>query len=133
MEKDEAVQSQTQTQTLNGFMTNSGPGPQSGSSAEVNLAGRPDAGNSSSWLGAQMGTSDGLFPMHMYGAGISGGLGYGLSMLEWPVEHTSGGDGGSVSESPGGNTWQMDDGGAADGDYFSWPDLAIPAPAKALK
>ncbi|XP_073032075.1 uncharacterized protein [Primulina eburnea] len=139
MEKYEAVQTQTQTQTrtLNGFMTNSGPGPQSGSPAEVNLAGRPDAGNSSSWLGAQMGTSDGIFPMNMYGDGISSGLGYGLSMLEWPVEHMSGGDGGSVSESPGGNTWQMagsrDDGAAADGAYFSLPDLAISAPAKSLK
>ncbi|XP_073128218.1 dof zinc finger protein DOF3.4-like [Henckelia pumila] len=136
-EKDEAAQTQTQTQTLKGFMMNPGPGPQSGSPVEVNLAGRLDSGNSSSWLGSQMGTSDGIFPMNMYGAGIGAGLGYGVSMLEWPMEQMTGGDGGSVSESPCGNTWQMagggDDGGAADGDYFSWPDLAIPTPAKALK
>lgn len=125
MEKDEAAQTHTQTQTLDRFLKYSGPG---GSPAEVNLAGRPDAGNSSSWLGSQMGTSDGLFPMNMHG------LGYGLSMLEWPLSR---GDGGSVSESPGGNTWQMsgsgNDVGADDVDYFSWPDIAIPAPAKALK
>lgn len=84
-----------------------------------------------------MGTTDGLFPLNMYGVGISAGLGYGLGMMEWPLEHMSGVYGVSVSESPGNNTWQMsgggDDGGAADGDYFSLPDLAIPAPAKALK
>lgn len=82
-----------------------------------------------------MGTTDGLFPLNMYGVGISG-LGYGLGMLEWP-EHMSGVNGVSVSESPGSNTWQMsgggDNGGAAEGDYFSWPDITIPAPAKALK
>ncbi|KZV33803.1 DNA binding with one finger 5 family protein [Dorcoceras hygrometricum] len=137
-EKDEPPQ--TETQTLEGLMKNPGSGPLSGPPAEENLneaTGLPDSGNSSSWLGGHMGTSDGLLPMNMYGVGISAGLGYGLTMLEWPLENMNGGIGRSVSESPGGNPWQIadggDDGGVAYGDYFSWPDLSVPAPAKVLK
>ncbi|XP_073020902.1 dof zinc finger protein DOF3.4-like [Primulina eburnea] len=131
-EKDETAE----TQTINGLITNPGPGPLSGPPEELNLneaARRPDSGNSSSWLDRQMETTDGIFQSNMYGVGISAGLEYGLGMLEWPLEHMSGViNGASVCESPGSNTWRMA-GGNDDGDYFSWPDLAIPTPAKALK
>ncbi|XP_073306291.1 dof zinc finger protein DOF3.4-like [Primulina huaijiensis] len=130
-EKEETAK----TRTLNGLITNPRQGPLSGPPEEVNLneaAGRTDSVNSSSWLDGHMETTDEIFRSNMYGVGISAGLDYGLDMLEWPLEHMTGVINGSVSESPGSNTWRMA-GGNDDGDCFSWPDLGIPAPAKALK
>ncbi|KAL0360773.1 UNVERIFIED_CONTAM: Dof zinc finger protein DOF3.4 [Sesamum radiatum] len=80
-----------------------------------------------------MGVECGFLPLNGYGLGLASGLGYGHGVLDWPKEQ------GAVAvavESPGCNTWQVNgggEGGVAEGDYFSWPDLAISTPGKALK
>ncbi|KAL3840359.1 hypothetical protein ACJIZ3_024950 [Penstemon smallii] len=116
-----------------------GPDLGSGSMVDLNEAvvGKTASGSGlgSFWsTTGQMGAGGvGLFPSNVYG------LGYGLGVLEWPMEQMGGGHGGTTvvsGESPlGCNTWQIG-GGAPEGviadvDYFSWPELAISTPAKA--
>ncbi|KAL6572262.1 hypothetical protein OROMI_013220 [Orobanche minor] len=92
-----------------------------------------------SWGNGQMslGGGGGLFPLNEYGVGP--GFGYEQPFFYWPGEQVGGLDGGGVEvsgESPCCGTWQMGgsgDGGVVEGDYFSWPDLAISTPAKDLK
>ncbi|KAK6160768.1 hypothetical protein DH2020_004149 [Rehmannia glutinosa] len=93
------------------------------------------------WSSGQMGLGCGFFPFNGYGLGLGPGLDFEQAVLEWPIlEQVSGGDGGAVvvsGESPGCDTWQIGgvgaEGGAVEGDYFTWPDLAISTPAEVLK
>ncbi|KAF8377486.1 hypothetical protein HHK36_030866 [Tetracentron sinense] len=76
----------------------------------------------------------GFLALGGFGLGLGSGfedMGFGLGRGVWPLTEVGecGGAGG-VS-----NTWQLGnaDGGFSDGDCFSWPDLAICTPGKALK
>ncbi|KAL0351947.1 UNVERIFIED_CONTAM: Dof zinc finger protein DOF1.7 [Sesamum calycinum] len=100
----------------------------------INATGSPAAKpvNLTPWWSSTstvMSVECGLLPINGYGLG----LGYGHGVLDWPMEQ------GAVAvavESPGCNTWQVGwcgEGGVAEGDYFSWPDLAISTPGKGLK
>lgn len=124
---------------------------------EVNLnEAVPEAASFSSLLTTQVGA--GYLP---FGSGFGPGLhgvGFGLGMMDWPMESVSqgngtvgvgvaggesgGGDGGGAGgggngsgASSGCNTWQIGgvEGGLGDGDCFGWPDLAISMPGKGLK
>ncbi|KAL0287534.1 UNVERIFIED_CONTAM: Dof zinc finger protein DOF3.4 [Sesamum angustifolium] len=118
-----------QTRRLDRVASNPGSGLCSGS-----IQGFPAAKpvNLTPWWSSTstvMGVECGLLPINGYGLG----LGYGYGILDWPMEQ------GTVAvavESPGCNTWQVGgggEGGVAEGDYFSWPDLAISTPGKGLK
>ncbi|KAK4390613.1 Dof zinc finger protein DOF3.4 [Sesamum angolense] len=118
-----------QTRRLDRVASNPGSALCSGS-----IQGSPAAKpvNLTPWWGTTstvMGVECGLLPINGYGLG----LGYGHGVLDWPMEQ------GAVAvavESPGCNTWQVGgggEGGVAEGDYFSWPDLAISTPGKGLK
>ncbi|KAG8377678.1 hypothetical protein BUALT_Bualt08G0057800 [Buddleja alternifolia] len=131
-----------QTQTLDPVVSD--PGLCSGSTerAAVDLNGADVAksGSLGCWWSGQMGgVGGGILPFSGYGLGLGPGMGYENGVLDWPMEQLRGVDGGAAvvpGESPGCNTWQMGgggEGGISDGDYLSWPELAISTPAKALK
>lgn len=117
----------------------------------------PEALSLSSLLTAQggggytpFGTGFGLDSAPGLGMGMHG-VGYGLGLLDWPLENVcqvdgnggdgredggdGGGGGGSGRGSPGCNTWQLGglEGGLPDGECFGWPDLAISMTGKRLK
>lgn len=134
-------------------MGSAGSGSLAGCEVNLNEA-VPEAASFSSLLTTQVGA--GYLP---FGSGFGPGLhgvGFGLGMMDWPMESVGqgngtvgagvgggengrGGDGG-VSGGGGGNgsgcnTWQLGgvEGGIGDGDCFGWPDLAISMPGKGLK
>ncbi|KAK4429074.1 Dof zinc finger protein DOF3.4 [Sesamum alatum] len=121
-----------QTRSVDPAASNPGSGLCSGSIQVAKSVNLPPWWSSSGAMGVECG----LLPMNGYGLGLGSGLGYGHGILDWPMEQMSGGAVAVAVEPPGCNTWQVGgggDGGVAEGDYFSWPDLAFSTPPKALK
>ncbi|CAK9178596.1 unnamed protein product [Ilex paraguariensis] len=129
----------------------SGSGSVSSMCGDMNLN-ESVSGSFSSLLNTEQGI--GFVPLGGFGLGLGSGVhgvGFGLGMFDWPMEHVGnddgggGGDGGgTVSGVPSGcNMWQVGGGGGSgsgggeggldSGDCFGWPDLAISTPGKALQ
>ncbi|XP_043713664.1 dof zinc finger protein DOF3.4-like [Telopea speciosissima] len=99
---------------------------------EPNVSG---TGTFTSLLNSQ---GSGLLTMGGFSLGLGSGfddLGCGLGRGVWPF--TDVGEAGTMgSGGGGGNAWQLGSGGEAvfaDGDCFSWPELAISTPGQGLK